>query len=75
MAKNNISKLPYNELKSATLMEQKRELMQLQILDVRLNPMLSGTIPKTLKQTVILAWDNSMVEQTTKAVVQKSEIT
>jgi hypothetical protein len=49
--------------------------MELKVLDVRQNPLLSGKVPKTLKNSVILGWDNSMQEKTIESIVGKSDIT
>ena len=48
--------------------------MELKVLDLRDNPLLSGKVPKTLKNTVIIGWDNAMHEKLLESVVAKSDL-
>jgi hypothetical protein len=74
LSKNSITRLPFEELKNATKTELRRELMEPLVLDVRENPLVSARLPKTLKSTVIFAWDNGMTEKGVEAVVARSNI-
>ena len=65
LPKNKISKIegPFKDLREATELQLKREVMKLKLLDVRENEFRSlnrflEQSAKFLKETVILAWDN-----------------
>lgn len=77
MNKNQISKvvLPFDDLKQASQLQLRREIMELQILDLRENQIGSiKQLNKYFKDTVVMLWDNSLRKQTIDQVLQKAKI-
>ena len=77
MNKNQISKvvLPFDDLKQASQLQLRREIMDLQILDLRENQIGSiKQLNKYFKDTVVMLWDNSLRKQTIDQVLQKAKI-
>jgi hypothetical protein len=75
--KNQISKvvLPFDDLKQASQLQLRREIMELQILDLRENQIASfKQLNKYFKDTVVMLWDNSLRKQTIDQVLQKAKI-
>jgi len=75
--KNQISKvvLPFDDLKQASQLQLRREIMDLQILDLRENQIGSiKQLNKYFKDTVVMLWDNSLRKQTIDQVLQKAKI-
>ena len=66
LAKNSISKLvfPFDDLRLATPVQRTREVMSLDLLDLRENQLTSvKSNSKFLSDTVVLAWGNPMTER------------
>lgn len=77
MNKNQISKvvLPFDDLKQASQLQLRREIMELQILDLRENQIGSiKQLNKYFKDTVVMLWDNSLRKQTIDQVLQRAKI-
>lgn len=75
LSKNKLTKLvfPFDDLKTASQLQLRREIMDLAVLDLRGNH-LTGTIKqahKFFKSTVVLAWDNQISAKAVEAVIQK----
>lgn len=78
LSKNLISKmtLPFDDLRSATKLQLNRELMNLDLLDLRENQIttLKSTTYKFLKSTVVLAWDNPLSDKVVEGMLGKPKI-
>ncbi len=63
MSKNKLNKLvfPFDDLKSASQLQLRREIMDLEVLDLRGNQLSNiKQAYKFFKSTVVLGWDNQM---------------
>jgi hypothetical protein len=66
LSKNQITKLifPFDDLKTATKVQLRRETMEPAVLDLRHNQITNVKLAsKFLKNTVVLAWDNGLSQK------------
>jgi Leucine Rich repeat len=76
LSKNLITKLvfPFEDFKMASKLQIKREIMDLQILDLRGNQLPGIKSHKFLSNTVVLAWDNFISERSQEAMLSRTKI-